>query len=342
MIRETLKRESIGVIGSARMGVALAHQLAEHGRDVVLYTTMEDRAEALRAHRALPEIIPELAALHASVEVTTNPHQLAASCTLVFVTTSDYLLEGVISRFGDHLDGAHLVVHMTHSLYGERLTRTSQLIEELTCVKQIGALAGPIHVSELLAMNPNVALVGSEFPEVIVRTSEVLASSNFRVYGSNDIRGLEYAAALHQVVALAAGLVDGAGIGSATRSAMVSAGLGEITRVGVACGAGRESFHGLVGVGRLVDALQRGEPNYELGVALGRSPKLKETLANASVEAKSPEVIALLLEWAAARDMRLPFVESMGRVLRGEARIGAECRGLMTRSELFAQSLDGL
>lgn len=333
------ERTAIGVVGAARMGIALAHQMAHQGHEVILFTTLPERAQALSAGGSLPEIIPELTSFTHRAEVTTDPAYFARRTTIVFMTTSDYLLTRILAVLGDHLDGAHILVHATHSLYGESLTRASELVEAYTCVKQIGALAGPLHVSELLAGSPNVALVGSEFPEVIVRTQAALETPNFHIYGSNDIRGVEYAAALHQVVALATGLAAGAELGSATHSALVAAGLQEIARVGVACGASRESFYGVVGVGRLVDALARGEANYDLGIALARSSSPEATLQAAPIEAKGPEIVDLLLTWAEANGMSLPFTEAVQRVLRGEQTADAACREVMNRSDLFAQAV---
>lgn len=337
MVKPNTKRTAIGVVGSARMGVALSHTLASAGHDVVLFTTLEDRARALREEGTLPEIVPELEKFHPGVKVTTSAQVLAEQTTFVFVTLSDYYLERVLDVLGDWLDASHIVVHATHSLYGDELKRASELIETLTCVKQIGALAGPIHVSGMLAKNPNVAMVGSEFPEIISRTRTILSGSHFHVHGTTDIRGVEFAAALHQVVALGAGLADGVELGSATHSALVAAGLNEMSRIGVAFGAAKESFYGLVGVGRLVDALQRGEPNYELGRALARAINREEVITKFQVEAKSPEIIERVLAWAAANGMSLPFVEAIGRVTRGQSKAEDECRSLMTMSQLFIQ-----
>lgn len=330
-------RRAVGVVGAARMGLALAHQLALNGHDVYLLTTMADRAQELRETRRVAAILPELEAMHPRVHVTTDAEDVAKHTTLIFVTISDYLLSKVLDLLGDHLDGAHMIVHATHSLYGEELQRASELVAEATCVKQIGALAGPMHMSELLDQKPNVALVGSEFPEVIARARDVLETGYFHIYGSSDIRGVEYAAALHQVIALAIGLADGLALGSATHAAFVAAGLNEIARVGVERGATKDSFYGLVGVGRIVDALQRGESNYSLGLALARATDRAAVMAEAAVDAKGPEVVELLLAWAQSHGVSLPFTEAVGRILHGTSAPEAELRALMHRAELFSQ-----
>lgn len=334
---ENYSRRAVGVVGAARMGVALAHQIALNGFDVVLLTTMEDRAKELRETGTIASILPELKQISDRVTITTDPQLIGERTTLIFVTISDYLLTKVLENLGDHLNGAHFIVHATHSLYGETLQRTSELIESYTCVKQIGVLAGPMHMSELLERKPNVALVGSEFPEVVTRARQTLSTGHFHIYGSSDIRGVEYAAALHQVVALAIGMADGLELGSATHAAFVPAGLQEIARVGVEQGAQVNSFYSLVGVGRIVDALHRGEPNYSHGLVWMRDGR-EEAMKVASLEAKGPEVVRQLMAWAQGNGVSLPFTEAIASILDGTVDAEETLRALLLQSDLFAQS----
>lgn len=330
-------RQAIGIVGAARMGLAIAHQIATSGFDVVLLTTIEARMRELRENGRIVAILPELEQMHERVHITMDPKEVTDRCTLIFVTISDYLLNRVAILLGDHLDGAHMIVHATHSLYGDELRRGSEILEANTCVKQIGVLAGPMHMSELLASKPNVALVASEFPEVIERAREALASDVFHIYASTDVRGVEYAAALHQIVALAIGMADGLELGSATHAAFVAAGLFEIRKVGLKQGAQPDSFYGITGVGRIVDALQRGEPNYRLGIELAGSSDIAQALKDAPVESKGPEVVSQLMGWAKHRGVALPFTSAISRVLNG-ADMEKELRGLMLRKELFDQT----
>lgn len=330
-------RRAIGVIGAARVGLALSHQIASNGYDVVLLTTIEERMHEVRKTRRAPSVLPELDELHARVHITMDPKEVADQCTLLFVTISDYLLNQVAALLGEHLDGAHMLVHATHSLYGDTLQRGTQVLEENTCVKQLGVLAGPIHMSELLAAKPNVALIASEFPGVIERAREALANEVFHLYASSDVRGVEYAAALHQIVALAIGMADGLQLGSATHAAFAAAGLSEISRIGVQQGAHPDSFYGVVGIGRIVDALQRGGPNYSLGVTLAQADDLEQALKDAPIESKGPEVVEQLMAWAEHNGVELPFTSSIARILDG-ADMEKELRGLMLQQELFAPS----
>lgn len=336
--RAQTPRNAVGIVGAARMGLTLAHQIAANGHDVVLLTTMEERATELRETGTVAAILPELAQMHERVLVTTDPQVLGERTTLIFVTISDFLLTRVLELLGDHLDGAHLIVHATHSLYGTELQRSSELIEALTCVKQVGVLAGPLHMNEILLEKPNVALVGSEFPEVVRRVREVLGTEHIQIYGTPDIRGVEFAAALHQVVILAIGMVDGCELGSATHAAYVAAGLQEIMRVGVALGAQEDSFYGLVGVGRIVDALQSGgdDANYRVGHAFVRAKNPATVLKKAPPEAKSLEVIDQLVAWSATHGVELVFVTSIAAILAREVDAATKLRDMLRQPEAFA------
>ena len=336
--RVQTQRHADGIVGAARMGLTLAHQIAANGHDVVLLTTMEERAAELRETGTVAAILPELSQMHPRVLVTTDPQVLGERATLIFVTISDSLLTRVLDLLGDHLDGANMIVHATHSLYGTELQRSSELIEAHTCVKQVGVLAGPLHMSEILTEMPNVALVGSEFPEVVRRVREVLGTEHIHIYGSPDLRGIEFAAALHQVVVLAIGMVDGTELGSATHAAYVAAGLQEIMRVGVALGAQEDSFYGLVGVGRIVDALQSGgnDANYRVGHAFVRAKDPAAVLQSAPPEAKSLEVIDQLVSWSATHGVELVFVPSIAAILAGEVDAATTLRGMLRHSDVFS------
>lgn len=327
---------AIGVVGAARVGLALAHQIARNGHDVILFTTLDGRMRELQETRRAKSILPELKKLHPRVHITMDPEAIASRCTLIFVTISEHLLTQVLGLLGPFLDGAHQIVHGTHSLYGETLTRSSQLIEETTPVKQLGVLAGPIHTTELIAEKPIIGVVGSEFPDVITATKKVLDCQHVQLHASNDVPGIEYAAALHQIVTLTIGMVDGLGLSSGVHAGLVAAGLYEISRIGTLHGAQRHSFYGLSGVGRIVDSLKRGGANYRLGLELAQSKNIAETLANAPVESKGPEIVRALLQWSRSRGVELPFTEMIAKILDDDADIETTLRRLMQQDELFS------
>ncbi|MCB9507276.1 MAG: NAD(P)-binding domain-containing protein [Myxococcales bacterium] len=312
-------RTAVGVVGANRFGVALAELAARNGHDVVLFTTIARRAATLRRYRRLTNKVPELQALHPRVAITTDPAELAERCTLVLLTLSREHLSRVMESLSPALDGAHFVVHAVHILEGPRLLRASEVIRQYTCVKQIGVIAGPAHVSELLAGQPNAAVVGSPFPAVIAAVRSALASDTFRIDGDPDMKGVELAAVLGQVVAIAVGIADGAQMGAAAHATLLTRGLREAVTIGATLGVDAHAFYDLAGVGRLVDALRRGEPNYHVGNAIGSGVPAEEAISGAPGEALGVRVVWQLIEYLDRQQLDLPICRATAAILDGDS-----------------------
>jgi glycerol-3-phosphate dehydrogenase (NAD(P)+) len=322
-------RPDIGVLGSGRFGLALAEIAARNGHNALLYTSIPERAQQLATHRCLPEVLPELEALHPNVEICTDPAVLARRCTLLLLTVSTEYFLRVLSPVGAALDGAHHVVHAVHTLEGERLLRVSDLIRLHSPVRQIGVIAGPTHVSELLSMKPNAAVVGSAFPQVIEGVERALGRENLRIYRNRDARGVELAAALGQIIALAVGVADGLDLGAATHATILTRGLHEIARIGEALGASAATFSGLAGLGRIVDALRRGEPNYQLGLDIARTRDIAACIQAAPPEAQGLHVVRQVAAWASEQGVELPIAQTIVSLVDGSVAPAEGMRRLM-------------
>jgi glycerol-3-phosphate dehydrogenase (NAD(P)+) len=333
---QTSFRPAIGLVGAGRFGLALSQVVAQNGHRTVLYTSLPERAAALNANRCLPEILPELEALDARVEVTNDPQFLAEHCGLILVTVSSEYFLPILKTLGSVLDGAHAVVHAVHQVHGKNLTRVTELIGEYSCVRQVGVIAGPTHVRELLHGLPNAAVVGSAFPGVVRATRRALDGDIMRVYGNNDVIGVELAAALGQVVALATGIADGLELGAATHATLMTRGFRELALLGAQQKGAREStFAGLAGVGRLIDAVRRGEPNYQFGLDLARAPDVVDMVQRALPEVQGIPVVNSLAEYTAWHGYELPIAGGLNRVLKGELDIRAAVTGWMKLDELY-------
>ncbi len=312
-------RPAVGVVGANRLGLCLAEIAARNGRQVVLYTSIEERAATLNAKRQLVDKLPELKSLHKNVTITTDPAVLAEQTTLVLCTMSREYVGQVLDRISGVLDGAHFVVHAVHILEGPDLERSSEIIRRHTCVKQVGAIAGPAQVSDLLSGHPNAAVVGSSFPAVVAAVRHALGNEHFQIQGDEDLRAVELAASLGQVVAIAVGMVDGAQLGSAAHATVFTRGLLEMADLGKRLGAAERTFFGLAGIGRLVDALRRNEPNYRLGFEIGSGVPAEEAMQSSTIEALGVRVNIELDKFATRNQIPLPICRAIASVLEGSA-----------------------
>jgi glycerol-3-phosphate dehydrogenase (NAD(P)+) len=310
-------RPSVGVVGAGRFGLAMAQTAARSGCSVMLYSSLPERAETLRATRALPSILPELGELHSNVVVTNDPAELAANCSMILLTASSEYFLPILKTLGDHLDGAHSVLHAVHALNGPTLVRTSELVMQYTCVRTIGVMAGPTHVTELLSELPNAMVVGSAFPRLVESAQQALQSDHLQVFGNKDFVGVELAAALGQVIAIAVGISDGLNLGAANHAVILSRGLSEMAEAGAGAGANPRTFSGLAGIGRLVDTIRRGEPNYLLGVELATAQSPEAAVAAAPPEALGVAVLKALEANEVFSEREIPIVGTLRAITNG-------------------------
>lgn len=308
----------VAVIGDDRFALALAHLCAESGARVWLYAPNADRRKKLAADRALPSVLGEVESLNDGVTISEGLDALAGQVRLVFFTETGDDIESLLIEAGGGLDGSHYLVHAAHSLYGPDLQTTGALIRDLTPCLQIGAIAGPVHVGELLGGQPNAIVIGSPYPDLVARVKTALSRKNLRVYSRADLLGVELAAVLIQPIAVVTGLADGMKLGAATHATLIVRGLAEMTRVGRRLGASPETFVGLAGLGRLLDAARRGDDNYDLGKSMAAGLSGAELLEAAPPEGQGVRLFAPIRRYAETHGIWAPICTTMDRVSRGE------------------------
>lgn len=203
----------IAVVGGGSFGQSLARASARVGQRVLLWS---------RRPRELPE---------ESITCTTELRELADAELVLFAVPSPHVGE-VADELGHHLDGSHLLVHVSRGLVGDELHTVSEVLAERTPCRRVGALAGPLVAKNLASDEPSGAIIGSQFPEVVEAVSEALGGPSLRVYSTPDLVGVELASALVGLVALSLGYAMQMGMGPGALAVLATRGLAEATRVG--------------------------------------------------------------------------------------------------------------
>lgn len=245
-------RTAIGVIGGGRWGITLAHTAASRGHAVRLYCEDARLTGQLNSRRISRKVVPELERLHDGVQVTTHLAEVCGKCDLLLLACGVPELRPLVSVLGEHVDGAHAVVHAIRGREPDSLASPSWVLRHETCVRQVGALLGPVQVDALLAGHPGAAVVASPFPAVIKATQRALAGDSLRVYGSRDLAGVEAAASAAAVLAMAIGVALELNLGATTLATLTVRGGAEMARVCVAAGGKAETAFGLAGLGDLL------------------------------------------------------------------------------------------
>ncbi len=303
----------LGIVGGGGFGRALAAAASREGRECLLYTRRD-----LSLDLSKVRVVDELAELaRAEIIIVAMPSQHVAK---------------LARELGAHLDGSHLVAHVSRGLVGDGLLTLSHVIREETPVRRVGVLAGPLSADALAEGIPSGGIVGSPFPEVSNAVRDAIGGSRVRLYSTDDVLGVEIASAMVGLLALTAGFAQGIGLGPSTLAILGTRGLAESARVGVALGADERTFHGLAGVGDLMSALGGDDrPETRLGRALATGKSLEEAgrIAGANIEGVS--IAGRVAAFAERAGIETPITDAVAAMLAGELTPGEAIESLMTR-----------
>lgn len=271
-------RQAFAVIGAGRWGITLAHVIASQGNPTLLWCDDAKRARHLQRKRALKKLVPELDAIHENVQISEDLRLVAEGAhTLILACTAD-VTRAWANRLGAYLDGSHVLMHAVRGLEPGTLKRATRVLREETCVRKVGALAGPVLVDELLAGRPNAFVCASRYPEVVSRARSAMAGPAVRVYASRDLPGVEIAAAASAVAAVGMGIALELKLGPATLAILATRGAAEMARVVKAAGGDPASAWGLAGLGELLALRESDSREMQAGrmLAKGATPAAVE------------------------------------------------------------------
>jgi glycerol-3-phosphate dehydrogenase (NAD(P)+) len=313
------KQTQVSVIGGGAWGTSLARLMAERGHATRLWIFEPDVARetvSLRENRAyLPGI-----ALPASLKITSSLEEACRKTDLVLFAVPSHVMRDVLLKMRPHLTRPAPIVSATKGIERGTLALPSQVIQEiLTEVNpsRIAALSGPSFAKELARSQPTAVSLGATDHRFAIRLQKLLATPFFRLFISSDPLGVQIGGALKNVMALAAGGSDGLGFGHNAKAALITRGLAEIMRLGIAVGADPKTFFGLSGLGDLVltctGQLSR---NWQVGYQIGRGKTLAEVLKGMKgVVAEGVETTRSALALAKKHGVEMPIVEQVHAVL---------------------------
>lgn len=243
-------------------------------------------------------------------------------------------------RAGEFVTGDQVLLSATKGLEPDSFNRMSEVLCQETCARKVGAISGPNLAKEIVAGQPSATVVASRFREVIQVGASMLHGANFRIYGNEDVRGVELAGALKNVVAIASGTAKGLGFGANVRALLVTRGLAEIQRLGVKLGADPLTYSGLAGIGDLMvtcgSELSR---NFRVGLGLAAGQPLDRILDDLGETAEGVNTTKVALALAQREDV-LPIMESVSRLLFEGATPQEVMRDLMTRRARYEIDFD--
>ena len=333
---------TLGVLGGGSWGTALAVQFSRSGNDVTLWVRKSSQAEELRTEGCNDVYLPEVD-LPPGLRVTAKLEDLHHSDVMLVVVPS-HGFRDVVRRFlvSRPKNRPVTLVSATKGIEAETSARMSQVCfeEAINADRDVdfAVLSGPTFAVELAQGLPSLGVLASEDLDLATRLQTILSAGNYRLYSSTDVVGVEICGATKNVIAIAAGAVAGLGLGHNATAALITRGLHEITRLGLACGGQSRTFPGLAGLGDLVLTCTGGlSRNRRTGYELAQGKTLKEITAGTHMVAEGIRNAVSVSSLARQKGVEMPIIEQMFAVLHEDKEPRAAVEPLMTR-ELKAES----
>ncbi len=307
--------QPVAVVGDGGWGTALALVLAGRGVPVRLWSREPDYAAEMRRRRRNPRYLPGVA-LPRGLLVTADAAAAFDGVTLVVSAVPAQHVRATWTALAPALPPRAAVLSVTKGIEIASLRSPIAVLREVLGRRRFAVLSGPSHAEEVSRGLPTTVVAASTSPALARRVQAAFSTDRFRVYTRRDVRGVEFAGAAKNVVAVAAGIGDGIGIGDNGKAALITRGIVEIARLGTRLGGHAATFHGLAGIGDLiVTCASRHGRNRAVGERLGRGERLEDILASAPTVAEGVPTTRALVALARRRHVEMPIAEAVHAIL---------------------------
>jgi glycerol-3-phosphate dehydrogenase (NAD(P)+) len=323
-------RPSVTVIGGGSWGTTLASRCARRG-PTTLWALEDEVVDEINGSHS-NSLYLEGFALPKALRATRSMEDAVAAAEVVVMAVPSPYFRSVLDQAAPLVRPGVPCVSVTKGFEPESLLRMTEVIGEVLPGHPRAVLSGPNLAREIMAGYAAGAVVACRDPEVAKGLQDLFRSGLYRVYVSRDLVGVEVAGALKNVIAIAAGMADGVGVGDNTRALVITRGLAELSRLGVAMGGQAETFTGLAGLGDLLaTCMSPLSRNRRVGEQLGKGRRLEDVVAETRMVAEGVHTCRLALELARRHGVDVPIAREIDRVVRGEATALEAYRGLVRR-----------
>ncbi len=316
--------KAIGILGAGTWGMALARMLANSGHQIVVWSALETEIEELsRTHinPNLPDmIIPE------SVKFTKNISEACESKDIVMFAVPSVFIRSTAKVAREYIEDGQVIVNVSKGIEVDTLyTMTEVIRNELNKDSQHGnlkvvALSGPTHAEEVSRNLPTTIVSACEDLSVAELVQDIFMNTCMRVYTNPDVKGVELCGALKNIIALAAGIAEGLGYGDNSKAALVTRGMSEITRLGLAMGCYEQTFNGLAGIGDLVvTAMSKHSRNNRAGRLIGTGMSVQEAVGEVGMVVEGINALPAAVKLANMYQVELPIIFSVYELINNGA-----------------------
>lgn len=326
-----MESEKIVILGAGGFGIALGCLLSKAGRPVALWSPFEEERALLLRERGNDKLLPGVR-LPQDVSITGEMSAVRGAGAVILAVPSQ-AVRPVSRQLREHL-GNELVVNVAKGLDHQSLSTLSQVIEGELGRRDLVALSGPSHAEEVARDIPTTVVAASHDSAAARRAQQLLTTPTFRIYQSDDLIGVEMGGALKNVIALAAGVCDGYGLGDNSKAALMTRGIVEIARLGTAMGARAETFAGLSGIGDLiVTCTSMHSRNRRAGILIGQGKAPADAIAEVGATVEGYATTESAYRLARERGVEMPITEEVYRILYEGKDLATSLASLMGRPQ---------
>ena len=321
--------KNIAIIGSGSWGVALAVYLANQGKKVKIWSFAKEEADLINNEKKckfLPNItLPE------GIECTLSYEEAIKNSEIILHVTPSKFTRSIVKEYKKFVTNQPIII-CSKGFEKDSLKTLDEVIEEEMPEAKIGVLSGPSHAEEVSIGVPTVLVVASKHENVLEMVQKDFMSKDLRIYTSKDVKGVELGGALKNIIAFCAGTAAGIGLGDNSFAALITRGLTEISRLGIALGGEKDTFYGLSGLGDLiVTCLSEHSRNRKAGKLIGQGKTLEETKKEVGMTIESIDNIEVAYELAKINNIEMPIVQMVYDVLYNKLNPKKAVEMLMTR-----------
>ncbi len=324
----------IGVIGAGAWGTALAIVLAGKDHEVTLWTLSESEAKLLTERRELVDRLPGVT-LPKNISFTSSMEQVCTGQDMLVLAVASPYIRSTAHKMKPFVKDNQIVVNVSKGIEEDTLFTLSEVIEEELPNADVAVLSGPSHAEEVSKGIPTTVVVGAKTKETAQYVQDTFMTDMFRVYTSPDIISIELGGSLKNVIALAAGIIDGLGFGDNTKAALMTRGVAEISRLGLKMGGNLETFAGLSGIGDLiVTCTSKHSRNRNAGYLIGKGYTMQEAMDEVKQVVEGVYSAKAALKLARKYDVSMPIVEQINKVLFEDMPASEAVKNLLLRDKV--------
>lgn len=323
----------IGMIGAGSWGTALAVVLNKNGHEVTVWSVIESEILMLQEHQEHIDKLPGVK-LADTIRFTTDLKQAVSGMEALVLAVPSMYTRQTAHSMAPYVSDRQLIISVAKGVEEDTLLRLSQIIEQEIPQSVAAVLCGPSHAEEVGRGMPSALVAGAKDKKTAERVQHYFMNEAFRVYTSPDIIGMEVGASLKNVIALAAGMADGLGYGDNTKAALITRGINEIGRLGLAMGAKYETLGGLTGIGDLiVTCASMHSRNRRAGILMGKGYSMKQAMDEVKMVVEGVYSAKAAMGLAKKYGVDLPIIEQVNAALFENKPVKDAVYELMTRDK---------